>query len=139
MAVERSFDPLGAAMGRTGPPLQSDQDSIKALGTTFSEPVVADLQRAGRMLGCDPDRLADAVDAAGLAPWGEAAGGVPVWRWPELCEAAAGVGIQVPRTRPTLREYHQRREAKRSRTQQQDQRRKGNDVTGRPGQAQPDG
>ena len=99
-------------MGRTGPPLQSDQDSIRALGTTFSEPVVADLERAAHMLGCEPDRLEDAVAAAGLAPWGEAASGDAVFRWPELCEAAAAVGIQVPRTRPTLAAYHERRQAK---------------------------
>ena len=64
------------------------------------------------MLGCEPDRLEDAVAAAGLAPWGEAASGAAVYRWPELCRAAAGVGIPTPRTRPTLDEYHQRRRAK---------------------------
>jgi hypothetical protein len=103
-------------MGRTGPPLQTDQDSIRALGTTFSEPVVSTLGRASTMLQVPLGRLEDAVVAAGLAPWGEAAGGVPVYRWPELCEAAAATGIPVPRTRPTLAAYHERREAKRSRT-----------------------
>jgi hypothetical protein len=110
-------------MGRTGPPLQTDQDSIKALGTTFSEPVVSDLDRAGRMLGCPPDRLEDAVAAAGLAPWGEAASGAAVFRWPELLEAAAAAGIQVPKTRPTLAAYHERRQAKRERLLEQGRRR----------------
>jgi hypothetical protein len=100
-------------MGRTGPPLRTDQASIHALGIdTLSEPIVSDLRRAGQLLRCDPDRLEDAVDAAQLAPWGAHASGLPVWRWPELCEAAAAVGIQVPRTRPTLAAYRQRRRAK---------------------------
>jgi hypothetical protein len=111
-------------LGRTGPPLQTDQDSIKALGTTFSEPVVADLARAAHMLGCQPDRLLDAVAAAGLPPWGRHASGATVYRWPELCEVAADAGIQVPKTRPTLAAYHERRQAKRTRLQQQEQRRR---------------
>ena len=113
MTGEHLFPRQGVrTMGRTGPPLQTDQDSIRALGTTFSEPVVADLERAAHMLGCEPDRLEDAVVAAGLAPWGEAASGATVYRWPELLEAAAA-GIPVPKARPTMAEYHQRRQAKR--------------------------
>jgi hypothetical protein len=55
-------------MGRTGPPLQAGDDFVKALGTTFSEPVVCDLARAAQLLGCPLDRLEDAVAAAGSAP-----------------------------------------------------------------------
>jgi hypothetical protein len=87
----------GAAMTRTGKAIDPQQ------------PLVSDVPRAARLLGCEPDRLEDAVAAAGLAPWGEAASGVPVWRWPELCEAARAAGLAVPdrlghawRRRPTV-------------------------------------
>jgi hypothetical protein len=106
-------------MARTGPPLRTDRNSHQALGVdTLSEPVVSTLERAGLALGCDPDRLTDAVAAAGLPPWGRHASGATVYRWPELVAVARDhLGIPVPATRPTLAEYRARELARKERQQ----------------------
>jgi len=90
---------------RSGPPTQARKRTAKghglALGVSpLGEPVVSTLERAAGILGCEPPRLAEAL--AGLEPWGQHASGQPVWRWPELCAAAAAAGIKAPTIRPTL-------------------------------------
>jgi hypothetical protein len=120
MAVGHMFSQVGVgSMARTGPTLRTPEQSNTSLGTDAQvEPIVATLSRAGELLGCDPARLADAVGAVGLAPWGQHADGAAVWRWPELVAAARDhLGIPVPATRPTLAEYRARVEAKRERQQ----------------------
>jgi hypothetical protein len=60
-------------------------------------PVVADIPRAAFILDLDPERLAHAVQAAGLEPWGTHASGLPVWRWGQLLELARQLGGRIPR------------------------------------------
>ena len=81
-----------------------------ALGSNpLTEPIVSDLERAARILDCEPGQLVNAVAAAGLEPWGRAASGAAVYRWPELCEAAREhAGIATPRTRPTMHGWRTR-------------------------------
>jgi hypothetical protein len=74
--------------------------------------VVSTTERASELLGCAPDELERAISAAGLEPWMTAASGQGAYRWPELCEAAAAAGIEVPRTRPTMAAWRTRKAAK---------------------------
>lgn len=108
-------------MANTGPPVRIEgRRRNPALPTDIQgEPVVSDLERAGLILGCDPGRLADAMAAAGLPPWGEHASGAAVFRWPELCQAARDhLRISTPATRPTVAAYRARRQAKQERKRQ---------------------
>jgi hypothetical protein len=95
------FKPKGHGLGPSEAPL--------------AEPVVCDLGRAAVLLDCEPGQLADAVTAAGLDSWGSHASGAAVYRWPELCQAAARAGIPTPTTRPTMADWRHQREAKRER------------------------
>jgi hypothetical protein len=101
-------------VSRTGPPTQARKHTAKGHGlrlgaAPLGEPVVATLERAAYLLDCEPARLAEALD--GLEPWGSHASGQPVWRWPELCQAANQAGIPAPTTRPTLADWRQYRAA----------------------------
>ena len=60
------------------------------------QPIVATVGRAGELLDVDPDRLAQAIMAARLVPWGEHATGAPVFRWGALCTLAAELGSTIP-------------------------------------------
>ena len=79
----------------------------------MTEPVVATVERAAHLLGCEVSELAEALD--GLEPWGHHHDGSAVHRWPELCQAAALAGIEVPPTRPTMDAWRQRPKAIRKR------------------------
>jgi hypothetical protein len=60
--------------------------------TDDGTPIVATLPAAARSLNLDVDQLAALVHRARLAPWGEHANGLPVYRWRLLCELAATIG-----------------------------------------------
>jgi hypothetical protein len=54
-------------------------------------PIVSTVPRAAAVLGVDAERLAALVELASLEVWGHHAGGLPVYRWPELVELAAEI------------------------------------------------
>jgi hypothetical protein len=60
------------------------------------QPIVATVGRAGELLDVDSQRLAQAVKAARLVPWGEHASGAPVFQWGALCALAAELGSTIP-------------------------------------------
>jgi hypothetical protein len=112
-------------MARRTPPLRPAGAGLVGLGIdALAEPLVSTASRAATMLGCEPAQLVTAAATAGLEPWGRHANGAAVYRWPELCRAAAAAGIPTPSTRPTLAEYHERREQRRTRKQTGEQARR---------------
>jgi hypothetical protein len=62
----------------------------------YGWPIVSTLQRAAGMFGLEPGRLAAAVAAAGLRPWGLHADGSAVYRFMELAAVARELGVKVP-------------------------------------------
>ena len=98
---------------------QPDAVNRQALNIdTVAEPVVSTVPRAATMLGVQPDRLHEAVTRAELEPWARHADGSDCFRWPELVAAVRDhLGVAVPRTRPTLAEWAERREQRQRRKQ----------------------
>ena len=60
------------------------------------EPIVSTIERAALLLRLEPERLARAVEAAQLRPWGCHAAGQPVYKWDRLCAVAAELGSTIP-------------------------------------------
>jgi hypothetical protein len=82
----------------------------------LGEPLVATTAAASEMLGAAPARLAAAVTASQLQPWGTHASGDPVYRWDDLYELARELGVvagESPAER-RRRQYQQRQQRGRS-------------------------
>ena len=82
----------------------------------IGEPLVADVARAAGILGCDPGRLAAAVNSAGLVAWGKHQSGADVYSWDTLFELARELGVvagESPAER-RRRQYEQRQQRGRS-------------------------
>jgi hypothetical protein len=60
------------------------------------EPIVSTIERAAELLCLEPERLAQAVEAARLRPWGCHAAGQPVYKWDRLCSVAVELGATLP-------------------------------------------
>jgi hypothetical protein len=60
------------------------------------QPIVSTTDRAALLFGLDGGRLAGAVAAAGLSPWGRHASGAAVYRWADLVAVAQRLGVNVP-------------------------------------------
>ena len=60
------------------------------------QPLVSDLARAAALLRLELRDLEQAVVAAELPVWGLHAEGMEVFRWADLCAAAADAGHTVP-------------------------------------------
>jgi hypothetical protein len=60
------------------------------------QPIVSTVGRAAELLELDTGRLASAVEAAQLPPWGRHASGEPVYRWGRLCALAVELGSILP-------------------------------------------
>jgi hypothetical protein len=91
IGVEHTFPPsVAVPMGKSGCSISDTQ------------PLVCHLDRTVELLTLDLEALEAAVVAAQLQPWGENAQGVPVYRWPELLEAADAAGLPVPQGRGTV-------------------------------------
>jgi hypothetical protein len=66
--------------------------AVRARRLANGQPLVSKVDsRAAVLLGVDVGRLAVAVEAAGLVPWGQHSDGNPVYRWRELVALAKEV------------------------------------------------
>jgi hypothetical protein len=82
-------------------------------------PIVSTIERCAELLKLEPGRLAAAVAAARLEPWGRHASGAPVWRWRELTELGQQLGGQVPAALAHAWRRHQYGAADRGRANRQ--------------------
>jgi len=86
----------------------------------IGEPLVSTTDRAAEMLGVDPGRLAGAIGAKQLQPWGRHASGDPVFRWDALFELARELGAVVGESpAERRRRQHQQRQERGRRTRYQ--------------------